>query len=72
MSPSAAKQVEAIHYEQHDVGGISGSLDCSHVQWMNSPVAHQGVTLLSMALLLLLMVVHGQLDPCADVAFFFC
>jgi hypothetical protein len=38
---------------------------------MNSPVAHQGVTLLSMALLLLLMVVHGQLDPYADVAFFF-
>jgi hypothetical protein len=31
MSPSDAKWVESMHYEQHGVRGIAGSLDCSHV-----------------------------------------
>jgi hypothetical protein len=42
MSPSDAKQVEAVHLKQHGVRGIAGSLECSHVQWMNCPVAHHG------------------------------
>ncbi len=42
MSPSDAKRVESMHYEQHGVRGIAGSLDCSHVPWVNCPVAHHG------------------------------
>jgi hypothetical protein len=42
MSPSDAKRVEAMHFHQHGVRGMAGSLDCSHVLWKNCPVAHHG------------------------------
>jgi hypothetical protein len=35
MSPSDAKHVEAMHFHQHGVRGMAGSLDCSHLLWKN-------------------------------------
>jgi hypothetical protein len=35
IAPSDAKQVEAMHHEQHGVRRIASCLDCIHVQWMN-------------------------------------
>jgi hypothetical protein len=42
MSSADAKRVEAMHYEQHGVHGMVGSLYCSHIPWNNCPVAYQG------------------------------
>jgi len=42
MSPADAKRIEALHYKEHGVRGMVGSLDCSHFQWGNCPVAYQG------------------------------
>jgi hypothetical protein len=42
MSPSDAKHVKAMHFHQHGVRDMAGSLDCSHVLWKNCPVAHHG------------------------------
>jgi len=42
LTPSDAKKVEAMHYENHGVHGMIGSLDCSHFVWGNCPVAHHG------------------------------
>jgi hypothetical protein len=41
MSSADAKHVEAMHFEQHGIHGMAGSLDCSHIRWNNCPVAHQ-------------------------------
>jgi hypothetical protein len=42
MSPADARRVKAMHYQQHGIHGMAGSLDCSHVEWNNCPVAYQG------------------------------
>jgi hypothetical protein len=42
MTPSDAKQVEALHRSVHGVPGMIGSLDCSHISWGNCPISHQG------------------------------
>jgi hypothetical protein len=31
-----------MHYKEHGVRGMVVSLDCSHFQWGNCPVAYQG------------------------------
>ena len=36
------KNISALHYEKHGVGGIFGSLDCMHVYWKNCPKAWNG------------------------------
>ena len=42
MTPSDARRVEAMHFDQHGIHGMAGSLDCTHIGWNNCPVAHQG------------------------------
>jgi hypothetical protein len=42
LTPSDAEKVEAMHYKNHGVHGMIGSLDCSHFVWGNCPVAHHG------------------------------
>jgi hypothetical protein len=42
MSAADSRRDEAMHYEQHGIHGMAGSLDCSHVAWNNCPVVHQG------------------------------
>jgi len=37
-----ARRVESLHFLQHGVHGMLGSLDCSHFVWGNCPVAHHG------------------------------
>ncbi len=31
-----------MHHEVHDIRGMVGSLDCSHLVWGNCPVAYHG------------------------------
>ena len=42
MSRADAKRVTDMHYRQHGVIGMIGSLDCMHVFWRLCPVAWQG------------------------------
>jgi hypothetical protein len=42
LTPSDAEKVEAMHYKNHGVHGMIGSLDCSHFVWGNCPVSHHG------------------------------
>jgi hypothetical protein len=42
MSPADMKRIEELHYKEHGVQGMVGSLACSHFQWGNCLVAYQG------------------------------
>jgi hypothetical protein len=42
MSRADANRVTGMHYRQHGVVGMIGSLDCMHVFWRLCPVAWQG------------------------------
>jgi len=42
MSPTDARRVKAMHFDQHGIHGMAGSLDYCHIRWNNCPVAYQG------------------------------
>jgi hypothetical protein len=42
MTKADARNVCALHQNQHGIDGMAGSLDCMHVSWKNCPVAWQG------------------------------
>jgi hypothetical protein len=41
MNKNDTKRVSDMHYKQHGIQGMMGSLDCMHVAWKNCPVAWQ-------------------------------
>jgi hypothetical protein len=42
FTPSDARRVEALHFNQQNIHGMLGSLDYSHLVWGNCPVAYHG------------------------------
>jgi hypothetical protein len=41
-SKEEIKEIVALHKHKHDIDGLLGSLDCTHIYWKNCPVAWKG------------------------------